>query len=91
MHAKCVHCGGTSCTCYDTNEEYEQAAREQAEWEADRKRCPLCDTLLIALELAHQYITNGIAFGYIRPPEPPDTGADLPVRLAEVIRKARGG
>ncbi len=29
FHARCVYCGGISCTCFDTDEEYEEALREE--------------------------------------------------------------
>ena len=48
--------------------------------------------LLEALELADQFISNGIEFGYILMPEPetPDSAHDAPGIIRAAIAKAKG-
>lgn len=59
MYLPCVQCGGYSCTCYDTDEEYIKALQEQKEWEMakqkklikdDPKVKAMAECMLFALE-----------------------------------------
>jgi hypothetical protein len=51
MHAKCIWCGGNSCTCFDTDEEYESEGRMREEQANELARralpCPFCGERLV--------------------------------------------
>lgn len=51
------------------------------------------DELLAALELANQFIMNGIEFGYIQMPQPdtPDSALTTPDVIRDTIARAKGG
>lgn len=51
------------------------------------------DELLDALELAQQFISNGIELGFIRMPDPdtPDPALKTPGIIRTAIAKAKGG